>query len=63
LFKKVVIADNLASWFDVATTLTLFEDWITSLSYTFQLYFDFSGYTDMAVGAALLFNIKLAHKF
>jgi len=67
LFKKVVIADNLASWantgFDVATTLTLFEGWITSLSYTFQLYFDFSGYTDMAVGAALLFNIKLPINF
>jgi D-alanyl-lipoteichoic acid acyltransferase DltB (MBOAT superfamily) len=67
LFKKVVIADTFATWatpgFDVATTLNFFEAWATSLSYTFQLYFDFSGYTDMAIGAALLFNIKLPINF
>jgi D-alanyl-lipoteichoic acid acyltransferase DltB (MBOAT superfamily) len=67
LFKKVVIADTFALWatqgFDVATTLNLFEAWATSLSYTFQLYFDFSGYTDMAIGIALLFNIKLPINF
>jgi D-alanyl-lipoteichoic acid acyltransferase DltB (MBOAT superfamily) len=67
LFKKVVIADTFAVWatagFDTATTLSLFEAWATSLSYTFQLYFDFSGYTDMAIGAALLFNIKLPINF
>ncbi len=67
LFKKVVIADTFAIWatkgFDISQTLTLFEAWITSLSYTFQLYFDFSGYTDMAIGAALLFNIKLPINF
>jgi len=67
LFKKVVIADTFAVWatqgFDVATTLNLFEAWIASLSYTFQLYFDFSGYTDMAIGLALLFNIRLPVNF
>jgi D-alanyl-lipoteichoic acid acyltransferase DltB (MBOAT superfamily) len=67
LFKKVVIADTFAIWatqgFDVAETLTLLEAWATSLSYTFQLYFDFSGYTDMAIGAALLFNIKIPINF
>jgi len=67
LFKKVVIADTFAVWatsgFDMATTLNLFEAWATSLSYTFQLYFDFSGYTDMAIGLALLFNIKLPINF
>ena len=67
LFKKVVIADTFAIWatsgFDTATTLNLFEAWLTSLSYTFQLYFDFSGYTDIAIGAALLFNIKLPINF
>ena len=67
LFKKVVIADTFAIWagngFDRAEILTLFEAWATSLSYTFQLYFDFSGYTDMAIGAALLFNIKLPINF
>ncbi len=67
LFKKVVIADTFAIWatngFDVAEKLNLLEAWATSLSYTFQLYFDFSGYTDMAIGAALLFNIKLPINF
>ena len=67
LFKKVVIADTFATWatagFDVAETLNLFQAWATSLSYTFQLYFDFSGYTDMAIGLALLFNIKLPINF
>ena len=67
LFKKVVIADTFAVWatagFDTSVTLTFFEAWATSLSYTFQLYFDFSGYTDMAIGAALLFNIRLPINF
>ena len=67
LFKKVVIADTFAVWatkgFDHAETLNLFAAWFTSLSYTFQLYFDFSGYTDMAIGVALLFNIKLPINF
>jgi len=67
LFKKVTIADTFSIWatagFDNATTLNLVEAWTTSLSYTFQLYFDFSGYTDMAIGLALLFNIKLPINF
>ena len=67
LFKKVMIADQFAVWatagFDGSTSLSLLEAWATSLSYTFQLYFDFSGYTDMAIGAALLFNIKLPFNF
>ena len=67
LFKKVVIADTFSVWatngFDAADTLNFFEAWVTSLSYTFQLYFDFSGYTDMAIGIALLFNIKLPINF
>ena len=67
LFKKVAIADSFAIWatqgFDVAQQLNMIEAWITSLSYTFQLYFDFSGYTDMAIGIALLFNIKLPINF
>ena len=67
LFKKVVIADTFAVWaasgFDTEVTLNLFDAWSTSLSYTFQLYFDFSGYTDMAIGLALIFNIKLPINF
>jgi len=67
LFKKVIIADAFAVWanygFDTASSLTLLEAWITSLSYTMQLYFDFSGYTDMAIGSALMFNIRLPINF
>ncbi|MDF1879352.1 MBOAT family protein, partial [Sulfurimonas sp. SAG-AH-194-C20] len=67
LFKKVVIADTFAVWatqgFNVTTQLSFLEAWATSLSFTFQLYFDFSGYTDMAIGAALLFNISLPINF
>lgn len=67
LFKKVVVADTLAIWatngFDHKEILTFVEAWATSLSYTFQLYYDFSGYTDMAIGLALLFNIRLSVNF
>jgi D-alanyl-lipoteichoic acid acyltransferase DltB (MBOAT superfamily) len=67
LFKKIIIADTFAQWTNAgyahADVLNMLEAWVTSLSYTFQLYFDFSGYTDMAIGAALLFNIKLPQNF
>lgn len=67
LFKKVVIADSFAVWatagFDGGQALGFFAAWATSLSYTFQLYFDFSGYCDMAIGASLLFNIWLPINF
>ncbi len=67
LFKKVVIADSFAMWadagFDSGQALGFFSAWATSLSYTFQLYFDFSGYCDMAIGASLLFNIWLPINF
>lgn len=67
LFKKTFIADTLALWanqgFDTSATLKFFEAWLTSLSYTFQLYFDFSGYTDMALGTALFFNVRLPVNF
>ncbi|MBK5966113.1 membrane-bound O-acyltransferase family protein [Thiocystis minor] len=66
-FKKVVIADTFAVWanlgFDSNSNLDFFSAWATSLSYTFQLYFDFSGYCDMAIGSALLFNIWLPLNF
>jgi len=67
LFKKVVIADTFSNWanlgFDTDTTLTLIDAWQAGLAYVFQLYFDFSGYCDMAIGAALLFNIRLPINF
>ena len=67
LFKKVIIADTFspvaATGFDHLTSLTFGEAWVTSLAYTLQLYFDFSGYTDMALGSSLLFNITLPENF
>ncbi|MCQ2965413.1 MAG: MBOAT family protein [Alphaproteobacteria bacterium] len=67
LFKKVVIADHFAQFatlgFDEIKELTIFGGWFTSLSYTIQIYFDFSGYCDMAMGSALFFNINLPINF
>lgn len=66
-FKKSVIADTFSIWadagFDSGQALDFFSAWAASLSYTFQLYFDFSGYCDMAMGASLLFNIWLPLNF
>lgn len=68
LFKKVVIADQLAPWVnDVFDTekesFTFAQAWLGALSYTLQIYFDFSGYSDMAIGIAKLFNIDLPINF
>ncbi len=67
LFKKAVIADTLSPYvalgFDSGVNLSFFEAWSVILSYAMQLYYDFSGYTDMAIGSALLFNIKLPINF
>ncbi len=67
LFKKVAIADTFAVWanqgYAMADSLTFVDSWMTTLAYTFQLYFDFSGYSDMAIGIGLLFNIHLPRNF
>lgn len=67
LAKKVIIADTIANFanagFDKIETLNIIEAWMTSISYTLQLYFDFSGYCDMAMGIALMFNIVLPLNF
>lgn len=61
LFKKVIIADSLSPWvkvaFNNAQYLTLIDAWLGAISYTFQLYYDFSGYSDMAIGLGLMFNL------
>ena len=67
LAKKVILADTIANFanagFDQMETLNIIEAWMTSISYTLQLYFDFSGYCDMAMGIALMFNIVLPLNF
>ena len=66
-FKKVIIADNLSLIVDDGflnhENINFYVSWLTSVSFTFQIYFDFSGYIDMATGSALLFNIKLPKNF
>jgi len=67
LFKKVAIADSLSTIvtavFDVSTSLSFIEAWTAALSYTFQIYFDFSGYMDMSMGSVLMLNIRLPINF
>jgi len=69
LFKKVILADSLAQYadpvFDLASPerLDFVSAWLGSLCYTFQIYFDFSGYCDMAIGVALMFNIRIPINF
>ncbi|WP_114394837.1 MBOAT family O-acyltransferase [Oleisolibacter albus] len=70
LFKKVVLADNLSPVaLDVygpaldGAVPTLVQGWVGALAYMLQLYFDFSGYSDMAVGLGLLFGILLPINF
>ena len=70
LVKKVILADTFAQFVPVpfgavaaGHNLTLVEAWAAALSYTFQIYFDFSGYSDMAIGLALLFGITLPVNF
>ncbi len=70
LFKKVVLADGIAIYatpvFEAAeagVVLTLFEAWGGALAYSLQLYFDFSGYSDMAIGLARMFGIRLPLNF
>lgn len=67
LFKKVAIADPLAQHaniaFDRLDVLSFADAWCGSICYTMQLYFDFSGYTDMALGIGLLFCVTLPENF
>lgn len=70
LAKKVLIADHLSEFatpiFDTVGSgghPMLFEAWVGALAYTFQLYFDFSAYSDMAIGLSLMFNVRLPMNF
>jgi alginate O-acetyltransferase complex protein AlgI len=70
LLKKIVIADGISPYADAVFNATsaggmpTFNDaWLGSLAYTFQLYFDFSGYSDMAIGLSWMLNIRLPYNF
>ncbi len=67
LAKKVIIADTVAFFinplFADTAVLTSMTAWVAILGYTIQLYFDFSGYSDMALGLGLLFGLKFPQNF
>ena len=68
MLKKLLIADVIARYlvnapFEDPTTYTSLELWIAIYSYTIQIYYDFSAYTDIAIGSALLFGIRLPENF
>jgi len=67
LAKKVILADSLAaiadSGFKQPDKWAIADSWLIALAYSLQLYFDFSGYTDMALGASRMLNIRLPINF
>lgn len=70
LIKKIILADSIAPYADAvfdATAAghspTTFEAWTGAIAYTLQLYFDFSGYSDMAVGLSMIFGVRLPFNF
>jgi alginate O-acetyltransferase complex protein AlgI len=70
LFKKVILADTLATFADPVfaapgqqVAVSIYDAWLGALSYTCQLYFDFSGYSDMAIGLSRLFGVTLPLNF
>lgn len=70
LFKKAVLADSLAHYVtpiftqaDAGENVTFMEAWVAAITYGFQLYFDFSGYADMAIGLAYMMGFRLPINF
>ena len=67
LVKKAVIADSIAGWIEpmlgLPQSLSMAGAWFAALGYAFQLYYDFSGYSDMAVGLGLMFGLRIPQNF
>ena len=67
LIKKVIVADQIALRIDPLLSsygnLSQWGAWMAALGYTFQLYYDFSGYSDMAIGLGYLFKIRIPQNF
>jgi alginate O-acetyltransferase complex protein AlgI len=65
--KKVMIADSIATWIDpmlsVYQSLSISGAWLSALGFTLQVYYDFSGYSDMAVGLGLMFGFRIPQNF
>lgn len=67
LFKKVIIADTFKAWldpiFDTAVHPGFVDGWAATLAFAFEIYFDFSGYSDMAIGLARMLNVRFPENF
>lgn len=70
LSKKVILANSIGALYEsismdflAGQSLTVIMAWIGAIAYTFQIYFDFSGYSDMAVGLAKMFGFELKKNF
>jgi alginate O-acetyltransferase complex protein AlgI len=67
MVKKVIIADSIAQYINPMlsnyTALSTLGAWTAALGYTYQLYYDFSGYSDMAIGLGYLFGIRIPQNF
>src|SRR5207245_1833978 len=67
LVKKAVIADSIASWIDpmlgAYPSLSTAGAWFSALGYALQVYYDFSGYSDMAVGLGFMFGLRIPQNF
>ena len=67
LFKKVMIADTFKRWldpiFDTAAHPGFVDAWAATLAFAFEIYFDFSGYSDMAIGLARMLNVRFPENF
>ena len=63
LSKKVLLANVLGEFAKVLVTETVLSSWLKPIAYTLQIYFDFSGYSDMAIGLGLMFGFKFLENF
>ena len=63
LSKKVLIANVLGEFIKEVITTTVLSSWLKPLAYTLQIYFDFSGYSDMAIGLGLMFGFRFLENF
>ena len=63
LAKKVIIANCIGEFCALCTERTVIASWLRPLAFTFQIYFDFSGYSDMAIGLGLMFGFKFLENF
>jgi alginate O-acetyltransferase complex protein AlgI len=70
MFKKVVLADGISPYADAIFNAAdtggspdALEAWLGAVAYSLQLYFDFSGYSDMAIGLSWMFNVRLPFNF